>query len=119
MYHLLVTEDTFYIRYAALTVPQFRLGMIEHYNDHVAIGWNARSGYYEFRLSKNCPIKIADHKMRNRNLVAIRKIAYLISVDMARTQVSETRRSGVAKREPEPVENLVAGLWVENRKAAI
>lgn len=85
----------------------------------MALGWNSKTGYYEFRLSKDCPIKIAEHKMRNRNLCAIRKIAYLVSVDMARAQVAETRQSGVAKKAPDSVETLVAGLWAENRKAAI
>lgn len=120
MYHLIITENSFLIRHAPLTVTQFRLGMIEHYNDHVALGWNDRKQCYEFRLSKECPIRIADHKMRNRNLAAIRKIAYLVSVDMARTEIKYSKGvHGVAKPAPVPVQEMVKGLWVENRKSAI
>lgn len=120
MYHLIITENSFLICHAPLTVAQFRMGMIEHYNDHVALGWNDRKKCYEFRLSKNCPIRIADHKMRNRNLAAIRKIAYLVAVDMARTQLKYSEGvHGVAKPTPTPVQEMVKDLWVENRKSAI
>lgn len=120
MYHLIITEDSFLICHAPLTVTQFKMGMIEHYNDHVALAWNEFRKCYEFRLSKDCPVRISDHKMRNRNLTAIRKIAYLVSVDMAKALVKEREGlHGVEKPKPAPVQEMVKSLWVENRKSAI
>lgn len=113
MYHLHITETSFLIVNGPLSVAQFKLGMIEHYSDDLAIAWNDKTKTYEIRLSSTAPFTVADHKRTNRNLAALRALANHIVVDQHLKRTAIVAKVSCVSPAPNPSD--LAKLWPENR----